>query len=389
METTLKRPVSKQKKKGKSLFAKTVAWLHLWPSIVSGIIVVFVCLTGTIVVYGDEIIDFSAGDARYVTPQTERITVAEINQQLQKAYPGIIASEFVFFKDPARSIRIRAFDEKDDVLLMIYMDPYTGKVLKVDKTIYFFFITAHLHAELLAGEAGYWIVVISTIIFVISCITGLILWWPNKWNKTTRLASFTIKWKAKFKRLNYDLHNVFGFYSLLIALILGLTGLMIAFPAFMGATLKVSGIDTQAHMEEILPKADSTKTSKNLVPFAYSILAAQHNKESVSIWAYNLDETGAYVFTAGKSGLKSFENAAITVYDKYTGEKLNIGDKFIQHEKAQNTVWQLHMGQWWGWFGKLSTFLAGLIATSLPITGFLIWWGRRNKKPKKRMLEPV
>jgi uncharacterized iron-regulated membrane protein len=26
--------------------------------------------------------------------------------------------------------------------------------------------------------------------------------------------------------------------------------------------------------------------------------------------------------------------------------------------------------------------LAGVIATSLPITGFLIWWGRRKKKKK-------
>src|SRR5690606_24186558 len=106
-------------------------------------------------------------------------------------------------------------------LAMVYVDPYTGKVLKVDGTIYFFFVTAHLHASLLAGTAGGWIVAIATIIFVISCITGLVLWWPKKWNKTTRKASFTIKWKARFKRLNYDLHNVYGFYSLLICFILG------------------------------------------------------------------------------------------------------------------------------------------------------------------------
>lgn len=383
MSTVRGNSASKQNKKGKGLFSKAVAWLHLWPSIVSGIVVVFVCFTGTIVVYGDEIIDFSAGDARYVMPESNRISVTEINNNLQGAYPGIIASEFVFFRDSSRSIRIRAFDEKEDVLVMIYMNPYTGRILKVDKTIYFFFITAHLHAELLAGEVGFWIVNISTIIFVISCITGLVLWWPNKWNKATRAASFTVKWKAKFKRLNYDLHNVFGFYSLLIALVLSVTGLMISFPAFMDMALQVSGVDTQAHMEEILPKADSTKTLKDLVPFAYAILKESPGKESVSIWAYNLAETGAFVFTSGKSGLKSFENADITVYNKYTGEEIQLENKFVTHEKAGNTIWQLHMGQWWGWFGKLSTFLAGLIGSSLPITGFLIWWGRRNKKNRK------
>ncbi|ULT26511.1 PepSY domain-containing protein [Sphingobacterium sp. E70] len=47
-------------------------WLHLWPSVVSGLIVVFVCLTGTIIVYSDEIIEASAGSAKYITPNAEK-----------------------------------------------------------------------------------------------------------------------------------------------------------------------------------------------------------------------------------------------------------------------------------------------------------------------------
>lgn len=386
MQKILPEPILKKTKKGKSFSAKVVAWLHLWPSIVSGIILVFVCLTGTIIVYGDEIIDLSAGNARYVKPQTHRISTNEIYEHLQKLYPDLKIAEFIFFRNPSRSIRIRAFDGKKDMLVMVYMNPYTGEILKVDKTMHFFFIMAHLHGELFADDVGIWIVVIATFIFTISCITGLILWWPKKWNKAGRRAGFTIKWKAKFKRLNYDLHNVFGFYSLLIALVLSVTGLMIAIPAFMSAGLKVSGIDTKVNLEEILPKPDSTKTSKDLMSFAYKTLDEQPEKSSVSIWAYSLSKTGAFVFRAGKIGLRSIDGESITVYDKYTGKQLHIENKLIKHKKAENVVWQLHMGQWWGWFGKLSTFLAGLIASSLPITGFLIWWGRRkNKKPLKRV----
>lgn len=58
--------VRKKKSTRKSLFTRIVAWLHLWPSIVSGIVLVFVSLTGTIIVYSDEIIDFTAGQAKYV-----------------------------------------------------------------------------------------------------------------------------------------------------------------------------------------------------------------------------------------------------------------------------------------------------------------------------------
>src|SRR5690606_2156991 len=102
----------------------------------------------------------------------------------------------------------------------------------------------------------------------------------------------------------------------------------------------------------------------------------------VSIWNYDQQKLGAYVFTSGKAGLKSREKADLVIYDRYTGKKIDVGQGYIQHEETENVVWQLHMGQWWGQFGKFSTFLAGIVATSLPITGFLIWWGRRKKKPK-------
>src|SRR5690606_15886317 len=78
----------------------------------------------------------------------------------------------------------------------------------------------------------------------------------------------------------------------------------------------------------------------------------------------------------------STENLDLAIYNRYSGEEIFIDRPYIIHEKVENTIWQLHMGQWWGQFGKLSTFLAGIIATSLPITGFLIWWGRRKKKKK-------
>lgn len=377
------------KKKGKSLFSKIVAWIHLWPSIVSGIILVFVCLTGTLIVYCDEIMEFTAGDAKYITaqPQSQRIVSSQIFEKLEQQHKGYAISEFVFYKDPARSIRLRVYSPTEEKLAMAYMDPYTGKVLKLDKTANFFFVTAHLHSQFLAGPIGGWIVAIATIIFCISCITGLILWWPKRWNKTTRNASFTIRWKARFKRLNYDLHNVYGFYSLLICLVLGITGLIIFFEPLMKTTIRATGGEL-IHLTEILPKADSTKAGLDMVPFAYQVLQKEHpDKKSVNIWNYERQKIGAYVFTSGTIGLKSIAKAEIIAYDRYTGQQIQLPKGIRQHEKTENIVWQLHMGQWWGQLGKLSTFLAGVIGTTLPITGFLIWWGRRKKKKKPLIKE--
>ncbi len=53
------------------------------------------------------------------------------------------------------------------------------------------------------------------------------------------------------------------------------------------------------------------------------------------------------------------------------------------HEEIEHTNFDLHVGYWGGMFGKIFTFIIGIICTSLPVTGFLIWWGRKNKSGKK------
>lgn len=47
-----------------------------------------------------------------------------------------------------------------------------------------------------------------------------------------RKQSFLVKWDAKTKRLNYDLHNVFGFYAMVILLIIAITGMYYGLPWF-------------------------------------------------------------------------------------------------------------------------------------------------------------
>ncbi|WP_111879715.1 PepSY domain-containing protein [Aequorivita sp. CIP111184] len=42
------------------------------------------------------------------------------------------------------------------------------------------------------------------------------------------------------------------------------------------------------------------------------------------------------------------------------------------------------MGTIFGWFSKTIHFISCLIATSLPITGVIIWLNKLKKKPKKK-----
>lgn len=378
----------KGKKSKKSLFSRINAWLHLWLGIFSGVILVFVALTGTLVVYGDELIDWSAGSARYVPEvAAERLPMETLMTNVTAAYPRAKLSEVTVYKNPERTVRFRAFS-KESGLAFAYVNPYNGAVLKYDNTGNFFFVMAHLHASFLWHGPGTWIVDIATIIFLIELISGIILWWPKKWTKKTREDSLKIRWKARFKRVNYDLHNVLGFYSSLLALILTVTGLIIAFKPVFESTARIFGGDIQTPWQKQLPKPDpATAQGQKPYPLNLAIDAAftEHPLQTMAqVWVYNIPKEGFYtVFTGSNFGLKSSENAKINFYDKISGKALFIPEKSLRGEYVENYVWQLHMGTWMGQIGKFFTFLCGLICTTLPITGFLIWWHRGRKKKKK------
>lgn len=377
------------KKKGKSKFAKICAWLHLWPSIVAGIVVVFVSLSGTLVVYGDEIIEWSAGEkALYVTPGEERLQIHEITAIHKQNFPTESCSYIIFQKDPTRSLVINSLNPKGRELSFIYMNPYTGEILKQDKTVGFFYTIAHMHSNMAMGEIGGWIVSISTIIFVLSTLTGIVLWWPRRWNKASVNSSFKIKWSARFKRVNYDLHNVLGFYTAICCFVLGTTGLLIFFTPLLNSTISLFGGEGKNWFYILQDYPRDAEKTKDLSYYDTNVLIDQSferypDKKLIRCWTYNYENVTIYPFYMGtRAGLKSEENKKAIYYDKFTGELVSTDKKQRVFDKVDNVVWQLHMGQWFGQLGKFTTFISGLIGTTLPITGFIIWWGRRKKKKK-------
>jgi uncharacterized iron-regulated membrane protein len=73
-------------------------------------------------------------------------------------------------------------------------------------------------------------------------------------------------------------------------------------------------------------------------------------------------------------------------YDQYTLEEIEV--KHLYGKLANTTAadklarmnYDIHVGAVLGLPGKIMAFLASLVAASLPITGFLIWRGRKKKK---------
>ncbi|QCX53619.1 PepSY domain-containing protein [Elizabethkingia sp. JS20170427COW] len=397
---------TKKRKQGKTLTKKITGWLHLWLGLVSGVILLAVTLSGTVFVYCDEIIDLLAGDAKYVTAQsnTPKKTPEELLTIFHKEVPDRKAFYIDMYKGADRSFRVASASvpkqksgEKVEkkkgqrgprgVFAYHYMNPYTGEILGNTKSYEFFYVVAHIHAQLLAGKLGKTVVGIASIIFLIQLIGGLILWWPKKWNKTTKTAAFKIKSGTQWRRKNYDLHNVVGFYALLPALFLTITGLIMAYECLTNLTMKTFGASPDAHelSKKYEPTFDASKNALSFADYQKKMFTEFPDAKQLRMGIPRNDSMTVYhIGVARFIGLKSMYDGKSFDTNKYTGEEIKYPKEIEMHEVVEHTNFDLHVGYWGGQFGKLFTFLVGIITTSLPITGFLIWWGRRNKKSKKK-----
>ncbi|SNR77683.1 Uncharacterized iron-regulated membrane protein [Lutibacter flavus] len=367
--------------------------MHLWLGLSSGLIVFIVALTGCIYVFSQEFTNTFRKSEMYIEPQEKAIPISKLWESTQSQIDTTYQLSWVnIYNNPKKSWIFYAYQgnenattyfESIDYYKSIYVNPYTGEILKIyNEELDFFNIVKMLHwSLLLKTEYGQPIVGYSTIIFVLMLISGFILWWPK--NKNSRKLRFSFQWKktTKWKRKNYDFHNIFGFYIGSVAIIISLTGLVWAFTWFQAIVYVVgSGTTTPPDFskatstfidspKEIALDLALDKTVKKYPNSnGFRLTPAQDSTDIINIYIQQYD--GLY-----------YVNHSLQ-FDQYSGELLkernhknkNFGEKLI------NANYDVHVGAILGIPGKIIAFFASLICATLPLTGFLIWFGRKRKK---------
>lgn len=398
MKDMFKRTDKLKKKQHKSLFRVIVDKLHLWLGLGSGIVVLIVSITGCLFVFQKEVNDIYYRDILFVTPRhTPVLPVSELKKKAQEAlgpdkpvlsittYPRPdMAWEFMAYKGNDTAFSYQGTIEYYESALV---NPYTGKVTGIiDYKHNFFSVVKGIHWSLLLNSTyGQPIVGWSTFIFVILLITGLIMWWPRKWNKSNRDKSFKIKWKASFKRVNYDLHNVLGFYALLIALVIALTGMVWAFKWFQTTVYVVAAASvTPPEIKEYESSVPASKITGDPLDIAYN-KALPLLKGSRRIFIYPAAGEKGVNTIGGYKGEEIYYGADELQFDQYTAQLL--GRRNNSHKNAGERLidmnYDIHVGAIGGLPGKIVAFIISLICASLPVTGFYVWWGKRKKSKKK------
>jgi uncharacterized iron-regulated membrane protein len=373
-------------------FKKVILFCHRWLGFIAGLVVFIVSITGCIFCFQDEIQDALYNYRKVEVQYKPYLAPSVLRAAAVKGRPNATAS-YTYYYGPDRPAGVYVTTPKEDALY-VYLNPYTGKVTHTENPeTNFFIVVEYIHLYLLLPpKIGGLVVGISVIIFVVLMITGIVLWWPKR--KTDRKRSLTIKWGGRWRRVNYDLHNVLGFYATSVALILAITGLSIAFDWMREGIYTTANLG-KAHPEEKVEfKSDSllkTKVdSRFVIDKAFAVAQAKSPAAEMFLLYDDVAAAGTIGITAYAQSLHYYKSDEY-VFEKYTGKML----KQTTHAqkspgmKMNNMNYDLHVGQVLGLTGKIIAFLVSLICASLPITGFIVWLGKRKKGKSKKVKQVV
>lgn len=393
IKPVIKQAVLGKKKNNRSLFYRISAWLHLWLGLVTGLIMMVVCLTACIWVFNDEITLLLEPETRVAHQNKPVLSPVQLKAIAEARYPGQRTGSASYQQGKAAYVYVGDGRTGGATLRV---NPYNGTVISIKERregeADFFRALLNGHRFLwLPPAIGRPVVNYGTLIFVFILISGIVLWWPRRWNKSTREQSFRIKWKASFKRVNYDLHNVLGFYSLLIVAAMALTGMVY------GLEWYSKGLYWVSSGGESLPafkrsSSDSLMagrffTADQATDKAFNYVLSRH-PEAKGFYCSFPDATkpgstiGVTIYpTPGK-----YYNNRSYAFDQHTA-KLLPGNKVYETSfenapfaaKLRRMNFDIHVGSILGFPGKILAFFSALIAASLPVTGFLVWWGKRKK----------
>ena len=214
---------------------KAIFQIHLWAGIILGLYVAVACVSGSAIVFRNDIYDVLTEKTR-VTPQGRALSQGQLEQALQRVYPGYAIRDMKKGRDEDEASEVLLARGSSEVRRLV--NPYTGEDRGPAVSMWFRILRwlSDLHGNLLLGSNGMTANAIGGALTALLCLTGLIVWWPGiaNWRR-----SLGMRGGVGWKRMTWDLHSAVGFWSFALVFMWGATGFYFVFPQPFRATIEL------------------------------------------------------------------------------------------------------------------------------------------------------
>ena len=355
---------------------KRTIWFHLhfWIGWIAGVPIALVCLTGGILIFEGGIFQWEHQDLYQLEVTENPLTVAEVLEAYQTANPPLRVNHLGIPKSPehAYSAYTTNISPEGGQGGRVYLNPYTGEVSRLSGGFSISHILIDIHRHMAAGRIGQQIAAISSLVLAITCIIGLVLWWP------LRERTFVRAWK---RGQALDWHNALGLVAMIPLIIMAITGFTYTWGRHIWPLLdNIQDTPSEIPRPTVSAPAGAEKLPIDaMVETALSLMAdvrwtgLQPSNHTTS--------AHAFFFSDGK-------NNNIQLYiNPYTGEELARNDGSVK-SKGLVALYRRNFGRLhtFGAYGNVAQFLWGLLSlggTVLVVTGLWVSvkrWQRQRRR---------
>lgn len=205
---------------------KALFQVHLWTGVGVGLYIVAVTASGSALVYKAKLNAwFTPTTVVAVSGPLE--SEAELRAAAVRKFPLFRVGTIEMPRRPDRPAVVTLVSGRYEQTRLL--DPYTAADLGLaGKETRPLLWLIDLHDNLLGGGTGRKVNGEGAILLVVMCLTGIVIWWPGSgsWRR-----GLSVRRGTSWKRFNFDLHGMIGFWMFLLILTWAFTGAYLSFPA--------------------------------------------------------------------------------------------------------------------------------------------------------------
>ncbi len=354
---------------------KAMFQIHLWIGIFVAIYIVLIGLSGSILVFRDELTRMTReGKPHLPVSSAINIDMAQAADNVRAAYPQKKLT-FMYAPRPEEPVYVVYALEKQ-VSTIYSVDPSNGKILgekAIGKSLLSWI--GQLHYFLLLGRSpGLILNGIGAALLLILTLTGLVLWWPGlkAWTR-----GFIVDFSKSWKRINFDSHNVIGFWTLAIVSFWAISGVYFTWPREVTATVNFfSPVSQRAERISVPPNKSGKWADLRLMA---NQAVTQTPGKLVGAVRFPTNDRAPFMLYMVPPGATTLTDSDYVYFEPASGKHIKTVQRTEKRTAGDWIIWAmhpLHFGTSWGLAVKILYFVLGLSLPLMAITGTLMYWNR-------------
>jgi uncharacterized iron-regulated membrane protein len=223
---------------------RVLFWLHLCAGVTAGVVILIMSVTGVVLAYQHQILDWSVRGYRPAPPSPDghALPASQLLANARAIHPELVATRITISSDSFAPAFVQ-FGR----YATVYLNPYNGAVLGEGspKVRSFFRKVQYWHRWLGAlperNVTGRWITAVSNFLFAILVVSGPFLWWPRNWQPAALRNVTFFKGGLSGRARDFNWHNTIGLWCAVPLIFIALSGVVMSFPWANNLLFRLSG----------------------------------------------------------------------------------------------------------------------------------------------------